>query len=522
VPHTLSKMQYPYKNFYDLIATQSEKIGKKTAIFVGDEKVSYHDIHQRADNLAGYLASQGVKEGDKVALFMRNSAEFVYAVFAISKLGAVSVPINTFLKEGELAYILGDSGVKVLLASTIHDKVVSSSEVQSQVNLTLWEGEDSNQAERQGERDISFQQALQCSEPVDAVETEMESLAVIIYTSGTTGKPKGAMLSFRNMFSNAHGGGLHVKATKKDRIVVFLPMFHSFTFTIGVIMPLYLGASSVVVPSLKPFSNIFKQVLLKRVTIFLGIPDVYNALVKAKLPWYFMWFNNVRIFVSGAAALQPKTLKGMEEKFTRAKLLEGYGLSEAAPAVSINPVSQQKPKSVGTALAGYEIKIVDESLVELPRTEVGDIIVQGDNVMMGYLNRPEATAETIINGWLLTGDMGYMDEEGFLYIVDRKKDLVISKGINIYPRELEEVIDAFKGVASSAVIGIPDEKSGEIPIAYIELDEDIASIDESALKKYLRETLAAYKVPKQIYFIDELPKNATGKVLKRKLKEEVL
>ncbi|CAA6810496.1 MAG: Long-chain fatty acid--CoA ligase [uncultured Sulfurovum sp.] len=510
-------MNYAFNNFYDLILTQAKKMGKKTAIFIGDEKRSYQDIQERADILAAYLANKGVKQGDKVALFLRNSAEFVYAVFAVSKLGAISVPINTFLKEEELAYILEDSSAKVLLSSVIHDKVVSSSEVQAQLSLTIWEGG----YLKSNPNNIAFEEALSCSEKVEQVEVDMDTLAVIIYTSGTTGKPKGAMLSFRNMFSNAHGGALHVDASSADKIVVFLPMFHSFTFTIGVIMPLYLGASSVVVQSLKPFANIFKQVLLKRVTIFLGIPDVYNALVKAKLPWYFMWFNNIRIFVSGAAALQPKTLVAMQSKFKSATLLEGYGLSEASPAVSINPIVQQKAKSVGTALHGYEIKIVDDNLVELARGEVGDIIVKGDNVMMGYLNRPTATDETIINGWLLTGDMGSMDEDDFLYIVDRKKDLVISKGINIYPRELEEVIDAFSGVSSSAVIGLVDEKSGEIPVAYIELEEGIDSINELALKKYLRDKLANYKVPKQIYFIDELPKNATGKVLKRKLKENI-
>ncbi|MBD3793049.1 MAG: AMP-binding protein [Campylobacterales bacterium] len=211
----------------------------------------------------------------------------------------------------------------------------------------------------------------------------------------------------------------------------------------------------------------------------------------------------------------------MTAKFKRAKLLEGYGLSEASPAVSINPIRQQKAKSVGTALSGYEIKIVDGQLRELPIGEIGDIMVYGDNVMLGYLNRPEATEETIINGWLLTGDMGYMDEDGFLFIVDRKKDLVISKGINIYPRELEEVIDGFNGIAASAVIGIPDEKNGEIPIAYIELDEGVEQIDEQAFKKYLRDNLANFKIPKQLHFIDALPKNATGKVLKRELKEQL-
>ena len=511
-------MKYRYNNFYDLIHSQANKRGNKTALFVEDEKITYKNIHQKVDKIAAYLSSRGIEKGDKVALFMRNSAEFIYALFAVSKLGAVSVPINTFLKEGELAYILEDSGAKALISSVLYDKVVSADEVQALLAFTIWEGGYKGDSPRH----IAFEQISDFPQSVKAVPVEIDELAVIIYTSGTTGKPKGAMLSYQNIFSNAQGGINHLNIKAKDRFIVFLPMFHSFTFSIGVILPLYLGSSIVVIKSLKPFSNIFKQVLLKRVTIFLGIPDVYKALVKAKLPWYFMWFNKVRGFVSGAAALQPKTLEGMKKKFKRAVLLEGYGLSEASPAVCINPLNLQKTKSVGTAFVGYEMKIVDDQMLEIPRGEIGDIIVKGDNIMMGYLNRPEATDETIVKGWLLTGDIGYMDEDNYLFIVDRKKDLVISKGINIYPRELEEVIDGFKGVVSSAVIGIPDEKSGEIPIAYIELAEGVESIELSDLKKYLRDNLANFKIPKQIHFIDELPKNATGKVLKRELKANLL
>jgi len=507
-------MKYLFNSFYDLIQTQGKKRAKKTALFVGDEKISYAKIHERADRVAGYLASRGVVKGDKVALFMRNSAEFIYAIFAISKLGAVSVPINTFLKEAELAYILEDSGSKALISSVVYDGIVSSDEVQNLLEFTVWEGG----YEGYSPRHISMEDLFSFPESVEQVVMAVEELAVIIYTSGTTGKPKGAMLSYQNIFSNAYGGINHLKIKAKDRFIVFLPMFHSFTFSIGVILPLYLGGSMVVIQSLKPFSNIFKQVLLKRVTIFLGIPDVYNALVKAKLPWYFMWFNKVRGFVSGAAALQPKTLEGMQKKFKRALLLEGYGLSEASPAVCINPLKLQKAKSVGTAFSHYEIRIVNDEMLEVPRGEIGDIIVKGDNIMMGYLNRPEATDETIVNGWLLTGDVGYMDEDDYLFIVDRKKDLVISKGINIYPRELEEVIDLFEGVASSAVIGIADEKSGEIPVAYIELEEDVDEIDMGELRKHLRNHLADFKIPKQLHLIDALPKNATGKVLKRELK----
>ena len=500
-----------------MITHQGTKRKNKVALLVGEEKVTYQEVLKNADALAAYLDEIGVKKGDKVALFLRNSAEFIYAIFAVSKLGAILVPINTFLKEEELSYILNDSGSSVLIASSIHAKVVNSSQASELCRTILWEG--NNPIEN--EQNLSCQMALQTTQSVSPNPSLLEETAVIVYTSGTTGKPKGAMLSNKNILSNADSGRRTINVKARDRGIVFLPMFHSFTFSIGVMLPLYVGASFVIIQSIQPFSNIFKQTLTKRVTLFFGIPDVYNALAKAKLPWYFMWFNRIRAFISGAAALQPKTLDAMAKKFKRATLLEGYGLSEASPAVCMNPFKKQKAGSVGTALYGYEMKIVNEEMEELPRGGVGDIIVKGDNVMQGYLGRPEATEEAIVNDWLLTGDMGYMDDDGFLFIVDRKKDLIISKGINIYPRELEETIDAFEGVGASAVIGIVDEKSGEVPIVYIELAEDTEKLDESGLKKYMREHLANYKVPKQIHVIESLPKNATGKVLKRVLKEKL-
>jgi len=510
-------MRYRFNNFYELILSQGTKQGRKTALFVGDEKIRYRELLKKVDTFAGFLHSKGIKEGDRVALFLRNSPEYVVTLFALSKLGAISVPINTFLKSEELYYILEDSGATLLIASAIYEKVVHQAQVDALCSLVVWEGG----LRATNAFNVSFEEAMEAKLEAKAVMRKLDDTAVIIYTSGTTGNPKGAMLSYKNIFSNCESGADLMNITDKDRVVVFLPMFHSFTLSIGVILFLYIGGSIVLVKSIQPFSNIFKQVLLKRVTIFIGIPDVYNALSKAKLPWYFMWFNNLRVFISGAAALQEQTLASMSEKFKKVTLLEGYGLSEAAPAVCVNPMEKPKAKSVGPALPGYTIKVVDENMVELPSGEVGDIITAGDNIMQGYLNRPEATAATIVNGWLLTGDMGYMDEEGYLYIVDRKKDLIISKGINIYPRELEEVIDRFEGIAASAVVGIYDEKSGEIPVAYLELEEEIDMIDESLLRTHLREHLANFKLPKTYHIVDELPKNATGKVLKRVLKERV-
>ena len=506
-------MGYIFNNFYELIEFQGNKRKNKVALLVDDTKITYGDILEHVDKLASYLNDKGVNEGDKVALFLRNSPEFIYSIFAVAKLGAILVPINTFLKEEELSYILENSESTFLIASMIHKQVVDKSLASTLCRDILWEGE------VEAGLKLHFNEVAEENNTVDAIEKGLDDIAVLIYTSGTTGKPKGAMLSNKNILSNADSGRRTINVKPKDRAIVFLPMFHSFTFSIGVILPLYVGASIVIIKSIQPFSNIFKQTLTKRVTLFFGIPDVYNALSKAKLPWYFMWFNKIRAFISGAAALQPKTLDAMAKRFKRATLLEGYGLSEASPAVCMNTFKKQKAGSVGTALYGYEMKIVDEEMNEVPRGGIGDIIVNGDNVMHGYFNLSEATSETIVNGWLLTGDVGYMDDEGFLFIVDRKKDLIISKGINIYPREVEEVIDGFEGVGLSAVVGIFDEKSGEVPIVYIELEEDVKTLDEMALKKHMKEHLANYKIPKQIHLIDALPKNATGKILKRVLKD---
>jgi long-chain acyl-CoA synthetase len=514
---SIRREEYQFDSFYEMIRIHGTQNGSRIALFAEDEKISYSKLLDRVNAFAGYLSSKGIQRDNRVALFVRNSPEFIITLFALSKLGAVAVPINTFLKSEELSYILNDSGVMMLIASAIYADVINKSRASELCDMIIWKGEIDNPTPL----NVRFRDTLKSGLSAPEAKSSIDDLAVIIYTSGTTGKPKGAMLSYRNIFSNSIAGIERIKVNKKDRGIVFLPMFHSFTLSIGIILMIYAGGSIVIIKSLQPFSNIFRQTLKKRVTLFLGIPDVYSALTKAKLPWYFMWFNNIRVFVSGASALKEQTLIAMGQKFTRASLVEGYGLSEASPAICINPISKPKGKSVGPAMYGYSIKIVDDNMQELPRGEVGEIIASGDNIMMGYLNRPDATKETIINGWLLTGDMGYMDKDGYLFIVDRKKDLIISKGINIYPQEIEGVIDSFEGVQASAVIGIADEKSGEIPVAYIELVDGLELINEGDLRAHLKSHLANFKLPKIVYFIDELPKNATGKVLKRVLKERV-
>jgi len=491
---------------------------KKTLIFCNDEKISNLEFLQSVEKFAQFLVHSGIKKEDKVALIVPNSVEFLIAFFATNQIGAVIVPVNNMLKNEEYTYILNDAEVSLLISSNKFAKETASLQETTSINKTVWIDE---VPDASGEH-LLFEDVMNMpleSQFTDA-ESKIDDLAVLIYTSGTTGNPKGAMLSYKNIFSNLAGGKERFNLSKKDRFIVYLPMFHSFTLSVTVLMPIFGGGSIVIIPSVLPFSNIIKQTLLKRVTIFLGIPDVYNALVRAKLPWYFLWFNSVRGFISGGSALSEDTLTRFNAMFKRAKMLEGYGLSECSPAVSINPVEKQKALSIGTPLDGYEVKIVDEEMIEVPNGQVGELIVKGDCVMLGYWKRPTATDDTIINGWLKTGDLGKKDEDGYLYIVDRKKDLIISKGINIYPREIEEVLYLHKSVKAAAVIGIIDDNNGEIPIAYIEKDEENEDVTDIELKQYLKQHLANFKIPKHIYFLEELPKNATGKVLKRVLKEK--
>ncbi len=510
-------MTYPYQNFYEMIHLNAMERPRNTLIFIDDEKISNLLFLQKVDSFARFLVHSGIKQEDKVALILPNGVEFLIAFFAISKIGGVVVPVNNMLKKEEYAYILNDSESKMLITSSKFSKETESLQEETAIKKSIWVDE----LPRHAGEHLLFEEAMTIPpfHHDSAVESKIDDLAVIIYTSGTTGHPKGAMLSYKNIFSNLYGGKERFDLTAKDRFIVYLPMFHSFTLSISVLLPIFIGGSLVIIPSLLPFSNIIKQTLLKRVTVFLGIPDVYNALVRAKLPWYFLWFNSVRAFISGAAPLSEDTLIKFNSIFKRAKMLEGYGLSECSPAVAVNPIDKQKPLSIGLPLYGYQAKIVDEEMVEVPNGQVGELIVKGDCVMMGYWKRPTATDETIINGWLRTGDLGKMDEEGYIYIVDRKKDLIISKGINIYPREIEEVLYLHPSIKAAAVIGIKEDNSGEIPVAYIETDIEESAVTEAEVKSYLKQHLANFKIPKHVYFLDELPKTATGKVLKRILKE---
>lgn len=517
----MNSISYPYRNFYAMLRDGARTHARKTAVFVDREKIGYAALLAKADAFARFMELRGIGRGDRVALIAPNGPEFIVAVFAAAKLGAVTVPVNHMLKAAEFVFILDDAAVKLLVTSeAFAGEVEGLYEKVATLETVVWV----DRAPSADAHNIVFGEVgdLHPDAQEKAADVGPDDPAVIFYTSGTTGNPKGALMSYRNLFSNMSAGEKVFGVGPSDRFIVYLPMFHSFTFTIMVLMPFYTKSSVVVVHKLMPFSNIIKQTLLRRVTVFLGIPDIYNALIRAKLPWYFMWFNRIRLFISGASALSEETLTRFSQRFKRANMMEGYGLSENSPAAAVNPFGRAKPGSVGKALPGYEIKIVDDEMVEVPCGQVGEIIIKGEGVMLGYLNRPEATEETVVNGWLRTGDLGRMDEEEYLFIVDRKKDLIISKGINIYPRQIEEELVKLPAIASAAVIGVSDPKNGEVPVAYVELEADWESpVHERDIKAALKENLANFKIPRNVYIVDALPKTATGKVLKRLLKAQL-
>jgi len=490
----------------------------RNAVYAGKAALKYRALNTSANAWAHALRDKlGVTAKDRVAILLENDVPYLYALFGALKAGAAVVPLNTFLAAPELEYIIADSGAKVLVSS---DRFASlarrfSEKIPSLKSLVTVGREDLGGDTWLSEELVSGEKSR------DPEQTaRRDDLAMIVYTSGTTGHPKGAMLTHGNLLSNAAASAMAVRIGKRDRVLLMLPMFHSFTLTACIIMPIAAGAGIVVVDKLRSIGGIIKSLLTKRVTMLIGIPQIYDVIAETGLPLWVRMLLKLRLCVSGSAPLPEKTLSRFE-KIMRVPLLEGYGLSEASPVVSINPIDgARKPGSVGKSLQGVSVRIVSEKGRELPPGGVGEIAVRGPNVMKGYLNLPSETKETIRNGWLMTGDIGKMDGEGYIYILDRKKDMILFHGMNVYPREIEEALYGHPSVAEAAVVGKADKRRGEIPVAFVSAREG-ADADAAALIRHCRARLAAYKIPHRIIFRDKLPRTATGKISKRELKKQL-
>jgi long-chain acyl-CoA synthetase len=413
-------------------------------------------------------------------------------------MGGVVVPLNNFLKPPEVNYILTDAGIDVLI-----------------LDETMREGFEKLRELRPGLRALNVENIA--SVPVvDDSPTPESELAIIIYTSGTTGHPKGAMLSHENLWANIQSCARVLEAVGEDRFVVLLPMFHSFMLTVGILLPLLIGGSIVLVRTLHPPKNIVMEIIQHQATLLPAIPQIFRALTHPSVPVDLP----LRVCISGGAPLPSEILKEFNARFS-IPLLEGYGLSEASPVVSFNPIrGPWKAGSIGVPIYDVDVSIQNDAGEILPPDTIGEVCVRGSNVMLGYWNQPAETAKAIRNHWLLTGDVGYCDQDGYFYITDRKKDMLLVNGINVYPREIEEVIYQFPGVKEAAVIGLPDPRKGEQPVAFV-VPHDGTELKEAPLLQFVRQQLADYQVPRHIVFLPALPRNATGKVLKTELRRGI-
>ena len=484
---------------FDQVASRHPR---RVAVFWGSERIRYGELNTYINTYAANLQhSAGVTAGARVGILLRNGPEFVYVLYAALKSGATVVPVNTFLKAPEVQHIADDCRLTCLITEETFSEVTGKLQNVSVVLV-------SSLAQPSSKPSVQY--------PTVA----LSDLAVIIYTSGTTGKSKGAMLTHSNIASNVWSCIRALEETESDRLTLLLPMFHSFMLTVCIFTPLSMGAGIVLIKSVQPFKLAVREIIRNRATILVGIPQLFQAMAQAKVPFWLHWVLKLRLAVSGAAPLPHETLGVFEKKFNF-PLLEGYGLSEASPVVSFNPIrGVRKAGTVGLPLPDIDVKIFDDADRELPVDEVGEIVVRGPNVMKGYYNQPGETEAALRTGWLHTGDMGKKDAEGYITIVDRRKEMLLVRGMNVYPREIEEVLYTFPNVHEAAVIARPDEKRGEAPIAFVSPNEG-TQLNSTELLRFCRERLADYKIPREIRVVDKLPRTPTGKIAKLELKKFV-
>ena len=509
------KKEFP-ENLVEMLNMSSAENPDRVAMYFMDKKITYRELSEASDRLAQGLMNLGIEKNDRTAIFLSNSPEFVIAYFGIIKAGSIVVPINHMFKQQETEFILEDADASVVITSLAYLDIIRpiKEKLKSLKYIVLVDGITTDV--------LNFYEIIErTTARLRQVIIDKDSVASILYTSGTTGQPKGAMLSHENFLSNCIACIQVIDVKKTDNFICLLPMFHSFAWTVCVLLPLSVAASITIIDSLRPFRKVVRNIIKKKVTVFVGIPSIYNILIHIHIPPVFTsrilkMIDPLRICISGAAALPTEVLSAFEEKF-RVPLLEGYGLTETSPVVSLNPMrGKRKPGSVGLPIEGVQVKVVNEQGSELRSGEIGEILVKGPNVMRGYLKNEQATNQTIKDNWLFTGDMGRLDQEDYIYIVDRKKDMINVRGLNVYPAEIEKVLFRHPKIKEAAVLGIKDRLKGEVPKAFIVLKEK-ESLSASEIVSYLRKDLAMFKIPKFIDFRDNLPKTATGKVAKRQL-----
>jgi long-chain acyl-CoA synthetase len=493
-------------NLADNLILSAQRVPDRPAVRLDDEVLTYRELDERSARCAGLLRERGVAVGDRIAIMLPNTPDFAIIYFAVLRAGAVVVPMNPLLKAREVRHYLNDSGARLIFADPSSIEEVTAGLGSSGATCVAV--------------DEHFGKTLEAAHPVaGAVDRDQSDNAVILYTSGTTGQPKGAELTHANLATNVEVTATDLIQISSDDVVFGgLPLFHSFGQTCGLNAAVRVGACLTLVSRFTP-EKALNVLMRDRVTVFEGVPTMYVAMlgVPDRLRYNV---SALRVCVSGGAALPVEVLRGFETEFG-CVILEGYGLSETSPVASFNhPDRPRKPGSIGTPIRGVQMRVLDDAGRDVGPDEVGEIAIRGDNVMKGYWQRPEATRAAIPDGWFRSGDLGRMDADGYFFIVDRKKEMIIRGGYNVYPREIEEVLYEHPAIAEAAVIGVPDPSLGEEVGAAIALKPG-AVVSADDIREYIKARVAAYKYPRRIWIVDALPKGPTGKVLKREIKSQV-
>lgn len=502
-------------NIAGLMDLQSTLRPGKIAFHFRDKEYSYQYTNQMINRVATALSQLGVRKGDRVSLWLPNSIEFVWTFYAVLKLGAIVVPMNILFKEGEVTHILSNSGARVLVTTldckeivqTISDKIPSLEHV-------IFTGCHENPPVAPNVRTHCWSFIEEQEDGHMLMDLSPDDIAAILYTSGTTGKPKGVMLSHANLLLNAEYYAYNIGLTDTYVGCIVTPMSHLLVLMAGVLMIPLKGAECYIFERFDA-ELVARAIVEKQINYFIGVPSMYYMFLGLPLrPEFDM--SCLKICITSGAQMPLEVRRRFEERY-QTTTIQAYGQTETSPCISTDSVHKERRfESVGYPLPGLKVRIVDDEGKDVPVGSPGEIIVTGHCVMKGYWNNPKVTLETIRDGWLYTGDIGKLDEDGYLYLLDRKKDVIISGGYNIYPVEVENVLYQHPAVLEAAVIRKPDERLGEIPAAYVVVKQG-QSVSDDELKEHCRRMLAIYKCPREITFIDEIPKGPTGKLLKRKL-----
>ncbi|WP_215453504.1 long-chain fatty acid--CoA ligase [Streptomyces sp. ATCC 21386] len=488
-------------NLAEYLVETAQRQPGRPALRLGDQVTGYAELDERSARAAALLRAEGVRPGDRVALMLPNVPEFVVLYYGVLRAGGVVVPMNPLLKTRETAYHLTDSGAVLLFEWHQAPGEGARGAADAGVRHTAVEP-------------AAFARALAGHEPLPGVaETADDDVAVLLYTSGTTGRPKGATLTHGGLRHNTEVNTVHVqRMTPQDVVVGCLPLFHIFGQICTMSVAVRAGASLTLIPRFEP-QAVLEAIARDGATVFEGVPTMYAALLQHPARTDV---STLRMCVSGGASLPVEILHGFERRFGCA-VLEGFGMSETSPVVTFNhPDRPRKAGSIGTPIEDVEVRLLDDKGQDVEPGEVGELAVRGPNVMKGYWNRPEETAAAIPDGWLRSGDLARQDEDGYLYVVDRKKDMIIRGGYNVYPREIEEALHEHPAVALAAVVGVPHDHLGEEIAAAVVLRPGAhATPDE--LREFVKDRVAAYKYPREVWLMDTLPTGPSGKILKREI-----